>query len=61
MNNSSSYNIINNNKSINEYLFNDYEIISDIIKVGFDDKKSNLNITKNNKEKNSSLIINNQL
>ena len=50
MNNSSSYNIINNNKSINECLFNDNEILSDIIKVNFDDKKSNLNITENNKE-----------
>ena len=50
MNNSSSYNIINNNKSINECLFNDNEILSDIIKVNFDDKKSNLNIIENNKE-----------
>ena len=55
MNNSSSYNIINNNKSINECLFNDNEILSDIIKVNFDDKKSNLNITENNKEDNSQI------
>ncbi len=59
MNNSSSYNIINNNKSINECLFNDNEILSDIIKVNFDDKKSNLNITENNKE-NISQINNNK-
>ena len=55
MNNSSSYNIINNNKSINECLFNDNEILSDIIKVNFDDKKSNLNMTENNKENNSQI------
>ena len=59
INNSSSYNIINNNKSINECLFNDNEILSDIIKVDIDDKKSNLNITEINKEDNS-LFINKQ-
>ena len=55
MNNSSSYNIINNNKSINECLFNDNEILSDIIKVvDIDDKNSNSNITENTKEENKS-------
>ena len=56
MSNCSSYNIINNNKSVNECLFNDNEILSDIIKVDIDDKKSNSNITENNNGDNPHII-----
>ena len=52
MNNSSSYNIINNNKSINDCLINDTEINSDIVKVDFDDKKFSPNKSDNNGEDN---------
>ena len=53
MDNSSSYNIINNNKSVNDCLINDNEIISDIMKVDIDDKKSTFSNIENTKEENS--------
>ena len=58
MDNSSSYNIINNNKSVNNCLINDNEIISDIMKVDIDDKKPTPNNIENTKRDNSQIKTN---